>query len=353
MKCAQKLKVFVCGFLSLAICVFAAYCVNTRAYKNPNIKNDIMYISALSVMPDGINRQEKTESETTVTKTAKKQKEASDSSEEKDTQKVKKIASTNKDEKTYPISEQHLGNENSKIDVANSTPYEMDTQSLISQKLPFEIKDTRQVQVLIVHTHSCESYMDSDDGYYSESFYPRTTDNDRNVTAVGKVIADTLKENSIGVVHCDTRHDYPSYDGAYSRSYDSITQYLEKYDEIKVVLDVHRDSMTADDMTKIKPTFTYKGKKAAQVMIMTGYSEDGSFPTWKENLSFALKLYDECESLYEGMMRPLNFGEFTYNMNVNSGSLLLEVGTDANTLDEALRTGKMLGNALSRVLQNS
>ena len=51
-------------------------------------------------------------------------------------------------------------------------------------------------------------------------------------------------------------------------------------------------------------------------------------------------------------MRPLNFGQFTYNMNVNSGSLLLEVGTDANTLDEALRSGKMLGNALSRVLQN-
>ena len=353
MKCAQKLKVFMCGFLSLAICIFAAYCVNTRAYNSFNIKNDVMYISALSVMPDGIKRNEKSESETTTVETAKKQKKSSKSTDEKDTEKAEKVEPVNSGENTYHISERLLGDSKTNLDVVNSTPYDMDAVALINQKLPFEMKDTRQVQVLIVHTHSCESYMDSDDGYYAESFYPRTTDNEKNVTAVGKVIADTLKENSIGVVHCDTRHDYPSYDGAYSRSYDSISQYLEKYDEIKVVLDIHRDSMTADDMTKIKPTFNYKGKKAAQVMIMTGYSEDGSFPTWKENLSFALKLYDECESSYKGMMRPLNFGQFTYNMNVNSGSLLLEVGTDANTLDEALRSGKMLGNALSRVLQNS
>ena len=352
MKCARKLKVFMCGFLSLAICIFAAYCVNTRAYKTLNIKNDVMYISALSVMPDGRIRQEEKQSETTVVETAKKQKTSSKNENEKDTEKAEKIKKSKVDEITYPISEQLLGNSNTELDVVNSTPYEMDTTALLSQELPFEMKDTRQVQVLIVHTHSCESYMDSDDGFYAESFYPRTTDNEKNVVAVGEVVADTLKENNIGVVHSQTRHDYPSYDGAYSRSYDTISEYLEKYDEIKVVLDIHRDSMTADDMTKIKPTFTYKGKKAAQVMIMTGFCEDGSFPTWKENLSFALKLYDECESSYKGMMRPLNFGQFTYNMNVNSGSLLLEVGTDANTLDEALRSGKMLGNALSRVLQN-
>ena len=55
--------------------------------------------------------------------------------------------------------------------------------------------------------------------------------------------------------------------------------------------------------------------------------------------------------MYSGMTRPLNFGDFTYNMNVNSGSLLIEVGTDANTLSEAVRSGEMLGNALSQVLQ--
>ena len=160
-----------------------------------------------------------------------------------------------------------------------------------------------------------------------------------------------LKAKGIGVVHDKTLHDYPSYEGSYARSWDTIERYKKKYPGILVTLDIHRDGMTDDAGTKYKPTFTYRGKKAAQIMIMSGYDESGGFPTWKENLIVATNLQKECEDNYPGMTRALYFGEFSYNMDFNNGSLLIEVGTDGNTVDEAAYTGELLGNALSSVLQ--
>jgi len=51
------------------------------------------------------------------------------------------------------------------------------------------------------------------------------------------------------------------------------------------------------------------------------------------------------------MTRPLNFGEYTYNMNFNNGSLLIEVGTDANTVEESCRSGEYLAHALADLLK--
>lgn len=349
-KFREKLRTVICGILSICIIVFASFCVFERVAQNEDFYDSTALMAALTIMPNGSLEADQTEGKISQQKPK---------SNVTQTMKTESITDTSvkSDEQTYKISEVNLGGEGTSygnISIKNSTSYDMDVESLLESPLSFELKDSRQVQVLIVHTHTCESYMTEDNGYYYESFYPRTTDNSSNVTAVGEAISNSLKVHGIGVVHAVTQHDNPSYDGAYDRSYDTIMQYMEKYPEIKVVLDIHRDSMTQDDITKLKPTFTYNGQKAAQIMIMTGHDDgDGEFPMWEDNLIFALKLQQTCEDMYEGMTRPLNFGDFTYNMNVNSGSLLIEVGTDANTLQEAVRTGEMLGNALSQVLQKS
>ena len=170
---------------------------------------------------------------------------------------------------------------------------------------------------------------------------------------MGDEIEKQLKNAGIGVVHARTNHD-ELYTGSYSRSRKTIEKYLKQYPNIKVTLDIHRDSIGSDTY-KIKPTFSYQGKKGAQIMILSGYDPGGiyDFPNWNYNLRFALKLQKECETRYSGMTRPLDFGNFAYNMNVNTGSLLIEVGADGNTLDEAKYSGKLLGKALSEVLQNS
>ena len=254
----------------------------------------------------------------------------------------------------HPVKEINIdqGSENyDNFTVKNATPYEPDYAALLASDLPFDFDEDHTVQVLIYHTHTCESYLTEDIGEYYDDFYPRSTDPDQGVIAVGDKLAAMLKSRGVGVVHDKTLHDYPSYEGSYSRSWDTACSYLERYPNIKVTIDLHRDSMTASDGTKYKPTFTYQGHKAAQIMIMTGYDTSGDFSFWDENLILAVKLQQRCEEMYPGMTRPLYFGEFTYNMDLNNGSLLIEVGTDANTPEEACRSGEMLGNALSSVLQ--
>lgn len=348
MKYKRKIKAMLCVVVSLCIAVLSVFCVYKRATRCFSVYEDTALMAAYCVMPDGFLYNKNSSDKVAANSIKSDKKQQTEKSQLKDT-------SQHLSEKTYPISQINLAQGNVSYDnfsIKNTTSYQPDIGALLKAKLDFEINDTRKVQVLIVHTHTCESYMEQDSGFYYESFYPRSTDNNKNVCAVGKKIADKLKENGIGVVHAVTQHDNPSYDGAYSRSYDTISTYLEKYKEIKVVLDIHRDSMTQDDNTKLKPTFTFDGKKGAQIMIMSGYDCDGTFSFFEENLKFALKLQSKCETLYPGMTRPLYFGNFTYNMNVNSGSLLIEIGTDANTLDEALYSGELLGNALVQVLQN-
>ena len=352
MKLADKLKKLLCIIMSLCVTVFAVFCVSKRASQVLELSTDTALAAVFLTMPDG--EFEKSQSKQ-ISVSKPKNFKPSDTK----TPVGEKLSenNVNSDEATYPIEEVDLSSDTKfyeNIALNNKTSFTVEPEKLLKDGLPFEISDTREVQVLIVHTHTCESYMNSDSGFYYESFYPRTTDNEKNISAVGLSIANSLKENNIGVVHANVQHDNPSYDGAYDRSFETIQKYLEKYPSIKVVLDIHRDSMTQEDMTRLKPTFTYNGEKAAQIMIMTGHDSSYTyFPTWEDNLKFALLLQNTCEGMYEGMTRPLNFGDFTYNMNANSGSLLIEVGTDANTLDEAVLSGKLLGNALSVVLQNS
>lgn len=238
--------------------------------------------------------------------------------------------------------------------VKNATDTNISISQEIKAKLGFKLEDTTEPQVLIVHTHTSESYMEEDLGYYYDSFYPRSEDPTKTVCAVGDAITASLKNAGINTIHITTVHD-TTYTGSYKRCAESINKCLEQYPSIKVVLDIHRDSIEADDGEKIKPTFIYNGKKAAQIMIMAGYDKDGSlnFPDWRYNLRFALRLQQCAEDMYPGMTRPLYFGNFAYNMYINTGSLLIEVGTDANTIEEASYTGELLGNVIAKTLANT
>ncbi|MEE0858677.1 MAG: stage II sporulation protein P [Acutalibacteraceae bacterium] len=258
----------------------------------------------------------------------------------------------------YPVIEQQFGGSGEGYDnfsVKNTTDYSIDYESILSSDLGFEITDTDSPQVLIVHTHTTESYLINDNGYYYTDYPFRTENSERNMVAVGNEIVKSLEKNGISTVHATEIHD-TTYTGSYDRSEQTIYKYMEEYPDIKVILDIHRDAVGYDDERgKYKPTFTYNGKKAAQIMIMSGYDpyNDYGFGHWQENLTFALKLQQKAEALYPGMTRPLYFGDFAYNMFINNGSLLIEVGTETNTLSEAKYTGELLGNVISEVLNEN
>ena len=204
------------------------------------------------------------------------------------------------------------------------------------------VKNSPSPQVLIYHTHTTESF----DGT------ARSTDLTKSVCAVGDEIARELQASGVGVLHDKTYHDYPAYDGSYDRSQATMKKDLAKYPGIQVTLDIHRDAMHRSDGTMLKTTSVVAGKKAAQLMILAGCDDDGSlgFPNWECNLRLALRLQKELSDDYPGLARPLDFCARRYNEHMTKGSLLIEVGTDANTLEEAKYTGTLLGKSLARVL---
>lgn len=355
-----RLKSALCIFVAVILVALGSSCLWTRLKERMGGK-DIMMTAAVLSMPDGELSTSYTQSaaqnntnnrETTAARDVVENVTASVA------QVYKEDPEIYADKKHYPVLENQYSNGDLGYNgffVKNTTDYTLNIEETLQRPLGFDYEDNGKVQVLIVHTHTSESYLTYDAGYYHEGFYPRSDDPERNMTRVGKAIEEGLKAHGIGVVHATEVHDSPKYDGAYYRSWDTIEKYIEKYPDIKVVLDIHRDSISyGDEGGKVKPTFTYNGKKAAQIMIMAGYDGDGyyDFPFWKDNLTFALKLQDTAESLYPGMTRPLYFGDFVYNMNINNGSLLIEVGTDANTLEEAVYTGELLANVLAKVLQS-
>lgn len=231
----------------------------------------------------------------------------------------------------------------------------IDIKTELERKPDFKIeKNVEEPQVLIVHTHTSECYMDTYTGYYDKNFSPRSTDKSKNIVRVGQEIYNALESNGISVVHATTFHDYPKYNGAYSRAETTIAEYLKKYPSIKVVLDVHRDAMQYDDGTKVKPTAVINGKKAAQVMIISGCDDEDEldFPDWEHNMRLAVRLQKSMADKCPGLARPILFPAFRYNMHMTHGSLLVEFGTDANTLDEAIYSAQLFSKSLIEVLNS-
>lgn len=351
----SKVKSAFCTVVALILATLGFVSVAKRAKESDNLKQDLTLAAAAFMMPEAgvrvLNTQqeaspdaEKTQPETTVETTDD---EPTTPSEPVD---------LHEDELHYPVITSQYGESGvacGNFYIKDSVGAGTDFDSLLEMPLGFEFAKTDEVQVLIFHTHTTESYLEYDEGYYHESFYPRSEDSSKNMVSVGAEIAKSLRAQGIGVIHATEVHDSPEYTGAYDRSWETISKYMEQYPSIKVVLDIHRDSIAGDSGSKVKPTFEANGRKAAQIMIMAGCDlyGDYNFPDWEYNLRFALKLQNTAEDMYPGMTRPLYFGNFAYNMPISRGSLLIEVGTDVNTVSEAQYTGNLLGNVLAKVLQ--
>ncbi len=250
------------------------------------------------------------------------------------------------------ISPYTAGTKYNKVYLKNNTGSTINIKTLLEKKLSFKIDKNNKPQVLIMHTHTTESFMLEERDYYTEDDVSRTRDSKKNMIAIGDIIEQKLKAAGIGVIHDTTIHDYPAYSGSYTRSAATITDDLKAYPSIKIVIDIHRDSITANNKEKIKPVVKIDGKNAAQVMLVMGSQTGGitNYPNWKENLSLALKYQQTLEVMYPGLARAITLNSGKYNQNLTKGSILLEVGTEANTLDEAKRGAAYAGEALVSLL---
>lgn len=219
----------------------------------------------------------------------------------------------------------------------------------LSEPLELAPKADGRVEVLIMHTHATESYEGYDSEYYDTRNTWRSTDNNENMVAVGNVIEEELRKAGIGVVHDTQQFDYPSYNGSYDRAAVAVKEYLAQHPDIQLILDVHRDGIQRDTTTIVKPATEIDGEPAAQIMILCG--SDPGVGDWGENLRTAAAVTNLLESRYPTLTRPIYFSTGRYNMNLSGGTILLEFGSQANTLEEALTSARLTGQALGEWLQ--
>ena len=205
-------------------------------------------------------------------------------------------------------------------------------------------------QILIVHTHATEAYTPDGTDVYTASDQSRTLEEEDNMLRVGDEMERVFTEMGLSVVHDRTLHDYPQYNGAYTRSKTTVEQYLEQYPSIKIVLDVHRDALVGEDGTVYKAVTRIDGVDTAQVMLVIGHGQNGSNPHWMENLTLACKLQSSMNTLYPTLARPMAFRASSYNQELSTGSLLVEVGTHGNTLQEALAGARLFARSAGQVL---
>ncbi len=235
------------------------------------------------------------------------------------------------------------------LEIKNETNYKVDVQSVLSEKPSFQ-KTNGKPLVLIVHTHSSEAY--ESNGEYEASDTDRTQDSNYNVIRVGNELAKVLEEKGIGVVHDETVHDYPSYTNSYINALKTIQKNLNEYPSIQIVFDIHRDALS-DGEKKVKLTTNINGETAAQAMLVCGTNSLGlDFDNWEDNLRFAMQIQDRLERCYPGLARPINLRKERFNLHATKGSILVEIGTNGNTLSEALVCIKYLGDTMGDVIND-
>lgn len=269
------------------------------------------------------------------------------------------------DDGVFPISETDLSSGAAQGQVLirdTDSGLEVDIPTLLHSAYPNDLKtDTFTTVsthpaplVLILHTHATESYTEEGDVSYTADTSFRSTDTEKNVVAVGKVMADILNENGIPTLHCTLLHDAEDYTASYDRSLETVKKYLSEYPSIKYVFDVHRDAIIRENGEALKPVCDINGVKTAQVMTLVGTDAGGAeHPDWEENnMNLAVKLQYNLTSDHNGMARPINLRKLSFHQQYAPGSLLFEIGSCANTLTEAKNAAANLAEAIVKTIRN-
>ena len=230
------------------------------------------------------------------------------------------------------------------VQVNSYCGYAPEVETWLAQPLSWDLQQT-EPSVLILHSHATESYVNLED--YKETVPYRTLDENYNMVSIGDVLGYWLESAGIGVVHDKNLHDSPSYSAAYENSRQSAKKYLQQYPSIRLILDLHRDSVEDSSGNQVRYTLETADGTAARLMLVVGTDAGGLTHTkWSENMSLAVKLQAQLEKANPGICRPISFRTQRFNQDLSTGALLLEMGSAGNTRDEVLRATKLLADAI-------
>lgn len=231
------------------------------------------------------------------------------------------------------------------VEIKNGTNYNLTEDILNCDNLDFNKKD-----IMIFHTHTCESYTPTEQYSYEETGTFRSTDLNYSVVKVGDVLTEQLQSYGFNVVHDKTYHDYPAYSGSYGRSQATVKNLLNSHAGTDIIIDLHRDAIGD---TSYAPSVKIGDEVVSQLMFVIGTDGGGlEHPTWKENLKFAIKVQEKANELYPGLFRPILLRNSRYNQQLGKAACIIEVGATGNTLEQSMGSMKYLSKILDEVLKS-
>ena len=218
-----------------------------------------------------------------------------------------------------------------------------------------DLTSVHQTAVSLVHTPGGEVIADVADGGGGgdNAFIDRTilVVPKLGLIAAGEDLARVLNENGIGAIHCTVMHDEPTLSGSYDRSAETVKRYLAQYPSIEYVIDLHRDAVTDADGALVRAVTEENGARVAQVMAVVGTEANGTeHPRWEENLALALALREALNADGRELCRPVSLRNASFHQELARYSLLLEIGSSANSPEEAKRAAQRVGDALVKLI---
>lgn len=192
--------------------------------------------------------------------------------------------------------------------------------------------------IFIYHTHTTESYNPG-----LESGKNFSTDLSTTVAAIGDALEAEL-ENTYGIstIHDKTIHDLPLRDEGYSKSRATLKSYLDKYPSIKIAIDLHRDG----DVSREKATISINGETYAKTMFVLSTN-----PAVGNNKELVSALNNILDTQYPGLSRGISYSKYKYNQDLFGGCILIEVGSNTNSFQEAAASTKPLAKMLCEYLK--
>lgn len=224
------------------------------------------------------------------------------------------------------------------VKIKNETSFEINN-SVLDTTL-----DINKENILIFHTHTCESYTPTEQYNYQQTGNFRTTDLNFSVARVGDELTNYLMGYGFNVNHDKTYHDYPAYTGSYTRSKATVENIL-KSNSSDIIIDLHRDAIGSK--SNYDPSVKIGEDTVAQLMFVIGTNGGGLYhPNWQSNLKFAIELQQKANEIYPGLFKTMIVRNSRYNQHLGKAACIIEVGATGNTLEQCINSMKYLAKVL-------
>lgn len=231
------------------------------------------------------------------------------------------------------------------VKIKNESHYNLTNEMMVPN-----IELSNKKDVIIYHTHTCESYTPTTENNYIASGNFRTVDFNYSVVRVGTELTNNLQARNFNVIHNTTYHDYPAYTGSYTRALATITGILNENPNSEFIIDLHRDALGSS--SSYAPSVKIGGEKVAQLMFVIGTDGGGlEHKDWLYNFKLAVKIQEKANEMYPGLFKPIIIRDSRYNQHVSKGACIIEVGATGNTLEECNGSMKYLATIIEAVMK--